>query len=202
MKVLSITTAFLAAIFFAGIAVNSVMAAPAGGPVNPDCINFVDLDLDGINDDCTGDQARLQDGEGEQKGGRKGSGPGDGIGNCDPVCEDFIDADGDGINDNCPDTGDRPQDGTGEQKGVRKGGGDGTCPNFVDEDGDGINDNCTGDGTRSQDGAGARKRINKGSPRSCDVSGSAMAPGIQDKNQVHDGSCDGTGLKTRRGVRR
>ena len=153
MKALSITTALIAAVFFAGIAVNFAMAAAEGGPGNPDCPNFVDLNEDGINDNCTGE-------------------------------------------------GLRPQDGTGEQKGVRKGGGDGTCPNFVDEDGDGINDNCTGDGTRSQDGAGARKRINKRSPRSCDVSGSAMAPGIQDRNQVHDGSCDGTGLKTRRGVRR
>ena len=161
MKVLSITTAFLAAIFFAGVAVNSVMAAPEGGPRIPDCENFVDLDLDGVNDNCTGEGLRPQDGTGEQKGGRKGAGAGGGTGEGNP-----------------------------------------DCPLFLDEDGDGINDACSSVRNRLANGAGAKRRMNKRVPRSSDVSGSATAPGIQDRDQLRDDSCDGTGRKTRRGVRR
>ena len=209
MKVLSITTAFLAAIFFAGIAVNSVMAAPEGVPGNPDCENFVDLDGDGVNDNCTGEGDRPQDGTGEKKGGRKGNGPGDGAGPGNPDCENFVDLDGDGVNDNCTGEGDRPQDGTGEKKGGRKGNGPGDgagdgnpeCPLFLDEDGDGINDNCPGVRTRLQDGTGAKRRINKRSSRGSDISGSDMAPGTQDRDQIRDDTCDGTGRKTRRGGR-
>ena len=202
MKVLSITTAFLAAIFFAGVAVNSVMAAPEGGPRIPDCENFADLNLDGINDNCTGEGLRPQNGEGEQKGGRKGNGPGDGDPQCDPVCGNFVDVDGDGVNDGC--TGDeaRLRDGEGEQKGGRKGNGPGDgdpqCLLFLDEDGDGINDNRPDVRARLADGTGAKRRINKRVPRGSDVSGSALAP-VRD--QIRDDTCeeDGIGRKTRRG---
>ena len=121
MKALSITTAFLAAIFFAGIAITFAGAEAGAGPGNPDCPNFVDADGDGINDNCTGDGTRPQDGTGQKRGARKGGGDG--------TCPNFVDEDGDGINDNCPNGGIRPQDGTGIKKRANRGsrGGSGAC---------------------------------------------------------------------------
>ena len=70
MKVLSITTALLAALLFVGIAVNYAEADPevGNGPgVNDNCPNFVDEDGDGINDNCLNDGVRPQDGSGAKK---------------------------------------------------------------------------------------------------------------------------------------
>lgn len=129
MKALSITTALLAAIFLAGLAITFAEAGQGNGPGNPDCPNFVDADGNGINDNCTGDGTRPQDGTGERRGtrgGRKGNG---GRGS-NPDCPNFVDEDGDGINDSCPNGGIRPQDGTGARKrakrGTRGGNGNGT----------------------------------------------------------------------------
>lgn len=120
MKALSITAALLAAIFFVGVAITFAGADADAGPGNPDCPNFVDADGDGINDNCTGDGTRPQDGTGEKRGARKGGREG----NAD--CPNFVDEDGDGINDNCPNDGVRPQDGTGVKRGARRGTRDGS----------------------------------------------------------------------------
>lgn len=115
MKILTISTAFLAAIFLAGVAVNYVGADSEVKPRSADCPNFVDADGDGVNDSCSNGGVRPQDGTGKrQRAGR-------GNGGANPDCPNFIDADGDGINDNCPNDGVRPQDGTGKQKRLRRG---------------------------------------------------------------------------------
>jgi len=121
MKAISITTAFLAVMFFVVVAVNFVGADAEAGPGNPDCPNFVDTDGDGINDNCTGDGTRPQDGTGQKRGVRRGGGSGDG------TCPNFVDEDGDGINDNCPNKGVRPQDGTGLRKRAKRGTRGGNC---------------------------------------------------------------------------
>ena len=117
MKALSITTALIAAVFFAGVAVNFAGADVGAGPGNPECPNFVDADGDGINDNCTGDGTRPQDGTGQKRGARKGGGDG--------TCPNFVDEDGDGINDNCTGDGTRSQDGTGVRKRAKRGTRDG-----------------------------------------------------------------------------
>ena len=119
MKALSITTALLAVVFLAGLAIAFAEAGQGNGPGDATCPNFVDADLDGINDNCTGDGTRPQDGTG--KGRRRGNGRGAG----NPNRPDFVDADGDGINDNCPNGGTRPQDGTGVGRRVKRGTRDG-----------------------------------------------------------------------------
>ncbi len=73
MKALSITTALIAAVFFAGVAVNFAGADAGAGPGNPDCPIFVDADGDGINDNCTGDGTRPQDGTGVKKRPKRGT---------------------------------------------------------------------------------------------------------------------------------
>ena len=120
MKTLSITTALIAAVFLAGLAITFAEAGQGNGAGNAgsaDCPNFVDADGDGINDNCTGDGTRPQDGTGQRRGARKGKGNGSG----NPDCPNFVDEDGDGINDNCPNGGSRPQDGTGLKKRARRG---------------------------------------------------------------------------------
>jgi len=108
MKALSITTALIAAVFFAGVAVNFAGADAGAGPGNPDCPLFVDANGDGINDNCTGDGTRPQDGTGD------GARP------------NFVDEDGDGINDNCIGDGTGSQDGTGIRKKAKRGTRDGS----------------------------------------------------------------------------
>ena len=121
MKALSITTALIAAVFLAGLAITFAAAEEgngAGSAGKADCPNFVDADSDGINDNCTGDGTRPQDGTGQKRGARRGRGNGGG----NPDCPNFTDEDGDGVNDNCTNDGKRPQDGTGLKKRAKHGG--------------------------------------------------------------------------------
>ena len=132
MKVLSITTALLAILFLAGVVVNFAGADPKGRPGdangrgngdNDGCLNFVDEDGDGVNDNCPNEGERPQDGSGVQQGSRRGgrnNGKDGAPGN--PDCLNFVDEDGDGVNDNCPNGGERPQDGSGVKQGSRRGG--------------------------------------------------------------------------------
>lgn len=112
MKSLTITIAFLFAVFVTVFMVSMVNAEPKGlgKGSNTQCPNFVDENGDGINDNCPNGGVRPQDGTGEQKGKTKAKkGP-------NTQCPNFVDENGDGINDNCPNGGVRPQDGTGIKK--------------------------------------------------------------------------------------
>jgi len=119
MKALSITTALLATVFLAGLAISFAVAGQGNGPGDATCPNFVDENTDGINDNCTGDGTRPQDGTGKGAGKRR-----------NPDRPDFVDENLDGVNDNCPNGGTRPQDGTGIgrriKRGTRDGRGNGT----------------------------------------------------------------------------
>jgi hypothetical protein len=103
MKALSITTALLATVFLASLAITFAEAGQGNGPGDGTCPNFVDEDGDGVNDNCTGDGTRPQDGTGNKNGAEKGR------------------RNGDGVNDNCPNGGNQPQDGTGVKKRSKRG---------------------------------------------------------------------------------
>ena len=119
MKALSITTALLATVFLASLAITFAEAGQGNGPGDGTCPNFVDEDGDGVNDNCTGDGTRPQDGTGNKNGAEKGRRNGGGGGN--PDCQNFVDENGDGVNDNCPNGGSKPQDGTGVKKRSKRG---------------------------------------------------------------------------------
>ncbi len=208
MKVLSITTALLAALFLAGIVISFAVADPEGGPDGVK--GFVDEDGDGVNDnapDADGDG--IPNGKDPDYAGAKAR-KGDNA-------RGFVDEDGDGVNDNAQDAdGDGipngkdpdyvpPGDGTGSKRGnamkqaraLRRG--------FVDENGDGINDlavDSDGDGIPNcQDPdyvAAYKKKAESRSFRNArNLEVLASADQIRDRDR--DGSCDGTARKTRRG---
>jgi len=207
VKILSITTALLATLFFAGIVVNFAGADPRGAGKG-----FVDENNDGINDnapDADGDGVpNGQDPDYAGAKARKGDN-----------AKGFVDADGDGINDNAQDAdGDGipngkdpdyvpPKDGSGAKRGSLTKQARGLRRGFVDEDGDGINDlavDSDGDGIPNcQDpdyvptGKGPSKTRAHGFSRTRNVE----ALGDVDRIRDRDGSCDGTARKTRRAVR-
>jgi len=213
MKVLTIATALLAALFFAGLMVNFAGADPEIGSGTEK--GFADADGDGINDnapDADGDG--IPNGKDPDYAGAKARKGGNARG--------FVDADGDGINDNAVDSdGDGipngkdpdyvpPEDGSGTRRGnavkqARK-----SRRGFVDEDGDGINDlavDSDGDGIPNcQDpdyvsaGGSKTKTRSRGLRRSRNVEVSGDVDQIRARDC--DGNCDGTARKTRRGVTR
>jgi hypothetical protein len=212
MKVLTIATALLAVLFFAGMVVNSAGADPKGGPDGAK--GFVDENNDGVNDN-----ALDADGDGIPNGKDPDyTGAKERKGNPE---KGFVDADGDGINDNAQDAdGDGipngkdpdyapPKDGSGAKRGnlakrartLRRG--------FIDEDGDGINDlaaDSDGDGIpncQDPDYVPAGKGPSKTRSRGFRLAPAAEPLGDADRirDRDSDGTCDGTGRKIRRGVR-
>jgi hypothetical protein len=135
MRTLSIAAMLFGALFIAGLAISSAVAGSGAGPGDPDCPNFVDEDGDGVNDDCTGDGTRPQDGTGRRRGLRRGGSPGG---------PNSIDEDEDGISDNCPNNGTRPQDGSGAKRKIRG--------RRSDDSGNG---EANGTRSRSRDGSGS-----------------------------------------------
>lgn len=142
MKALSIATAILAVVFFAGVAANFAAAEPKGfgNGANADCPNFVDEDGDGVNDnqaDCPYDGDGPKDGTGVRKQARAAR---------------FVDEDGDGINDNAT-AGNRSGATRKVARGIRRGGANGDSERIQARDCDG---SC--DGTFKKTRRGVRGR--------------------------------------------
>ena len=216
MKVKTILTTVLAALFLMSLSVG-FSVADIKGMGNSKA--FVDANGDGINDnapDVDGDG--IPNGRDPDYTGTKARNGGNSKG--------FVDANGDGINDNALDDDKdgipngkdpdyvKPQDGNGQKRGNMGKNSGNANRGFIDENGDGINDlalDSDGDGIQNcsdpdyvpagQAKGKTRSHIGRFT-KSGNTAGANLAP-IRDRLQDGScGTCDGTGFKKIRNVRK